>query len=95
MAIRQNDLVYIGTSRSRIPIQVFTCTLKFPDGGEVSGRIRQVNEHASSPVIFVGDVNRLGLAQTRGTIRDLRYLFQEIAKTSGATFTEFRAPASH
>jgi len=95
VAIRQNDGVQIATSRPRAPVQVFTCTLKFPDGGEVSGRIRQVNARDSSPVIFVGDVDRLGLAQTRGTIRDLRFLFQEIAKTSGATLTEFQTSAPY
>lgn len=81
-------------TRMHSPARVVTCTLKFPDGREVSGRVREVAERPRSPMVFVGDVSRLGMACALGTARDLRRLFERIAKNSGATLIESRTTES-
>ncbi len=85
-----NLLAMRNNTKTHSPARVVTCTLKFPDGCEISGRVREVAERPRSPMVFVGDVSRLGMACALGTGRDLRRLFQRIAKNSGATLIESR-----
>jgi hypothetical protein len=72
-------------------VEVVTCILRFTDGQEVSGRIRQGDWSENFPIVYTGAVDRLGMMRPRGTIDDLLFLFELGAKASGATLIVCRS----
>jgi|GEM_PF-5508231 hypothetical protein len=71
--------------------EVVTCILKFADGQEVSGKIRQGDWSEDFPIVYEGAVDRLGIMHPRGRIEDLIFLFELGAKTTGATLIVCRS----
>jgi hypothetical protein len=61
------------------------CTLTFPDGQQVTGRIEARSAGAASSILYTGAVDRLGLKCDNGTPADLELVFALAAQKTGAT----------
>src|SRR3954464_10314328 len=68
---RFEDVATNTALHKQAPAQVMTCILKFPDGQQVLGRIRQTHLRQRSPIIYVGDTKRLNAPCKLGTIDEL------------------------
>jgi len=78
------------TSRKIAHAEFLTCILRFPDGPEVAARMRQADGRVRSPIIYVGDLSRLGPTYVlMDTVDGLKRRFEQVAKTTGATLLVF------
>ena len=64
---------------------IVVCTLTFPDGQLVTGRIEARSSGASYPIAYDGAVDRLVMKYESGTAADLELVFTLAAQQSGAS----------
>lgn len=61
-----------------------TCTLTFPDGRRVVGQIFASSREGHSPITYSGAVDLLPRTHGLGSATDLKALFKNLARETGA-----------
>jgi hypothetical protein len=69
------------------PVLVVTCTLTFTDGRKVVGRIEAGAADRPYPIAYTGSIDLLEIKYPTGTVSDLIFLFDLVARTTSAKLT--------